>query len=202
MKRSFRKQIFIAFPYRRNGMLVGCKYRSIEKKFWQERQTESVFYGLDDIKKACSIIIVEGEIDKLSMEEAGYQNCISVPNGAPQKSQKVLKREPLKKEQDSKHRYLDNCKEYLKQASRIILATDADRPGQALAEDIALHVGMERCWRVRWPKRNKSDACRDANEVLVYLGPNALRDLIENAEPWGQSNFPEAMAKTKPVDTN
>lgn len=30
------------------------------------------------------------------------------------------------------------------QASRIILATDADRPGQALAEDIALHVGMER----------------------------------------------------------
>lgn len=31
-------QIFIAFPYRRNGMLVGCKYRSIEKKFWQVLQ--------------------------------------------------------------------------------------------------------------------------------------------------------------------
>jgi hypothetical protein len=26
---------------------------------------------------------VEGEIDKLSMEEAGYRNCVSVPDGAP-----------------------------------------------------------------------------------------------------------------------
>jgi twinkle protein len=26
---------------------------------------------------------VEGEIDKLSMEEAGFKNCVSVPDGAP-----------------------------------------------------------------------------------------------------------------------
>lgn len=26
---------------------------------------------------------VEGEIDKLSMEEAGFRNCVSVPDGAP-----------------------------------------------------------------------------------------------------------------------
>jgi twinkle protein len=26
---------------------------------------------------------VEGEIDKLSMEEAGFPNCVSVPDGAP-----------------------------------------------------------------------------------------------------------------------
>jgi hypothetical protein len=28
---------------------------------------------------------VEGEIDKLSMDEAGYRNCVSVPDGAPPK---------------------------------------------------------------------------------------------------------------------
>lgn len=28
---------------------------------------------------------VEGEIDKLSMEQAGLINCVSVPDGAPQK---------------------------------------------------------------------------------------------------------------------
>lgn len=27
---------------------------------------------------------VEGEIDKLSVEEAGFRNCVSVPGGAPQ----------------------------------------------------------------------------------------------------------------------
>lgn len=28
-------QNIIAFPYRQNGLLVGCKYRTLEKKFWQ-----------------------------------------------------------------------------------------------------------------------------------------------------------------------
>lgn len=28
---------------------------------------------------------VEGEMDKLSVEEAGFLNCISVPGGAPRK---------------------------------------------------------------------------------------------------------------------
>ena len=35
-------------------------------------------------------------MDKLSMEEAGYQNCISVPNGAPQK---VSRKEPPNEEE-------------------------------------------------------------------------------------------------------
>ena len=28
-------QLIIAFTYRQNGLLVGCKYRTIEKRFWQ-----------------------------------------------------------------------------------------------------------------------------------------------------------------------
>jgi twinkle protein len=52
---------------------------------YQEANTEKILYGLDDIKRARDIIIVEGEIDKLSMEEAGYRNCVSVPDGAPPK---------------------------------------------------------------------------------------------------------------------
>lgn len=79
-------QIIIAFTYRRNGMLIGCKYRTLEKRFWQEKSTDKVLYGLDDVREAEEIIIVEGEIDKLSVEEAGFPNCVSVPNGAPQSS--------------------------------------------------------------------------------------------------------------------
>lgn len=74
-------------------------------------------------------------------------------------------------------------------ASRIILATDADPPGQALAEELARRLGKERClftlpfallcilflivkfywlyrcWRVRWPKKNDTESYKDANEV-------------------------------------
>ncbi|XP_008807186.2 twinkle homolog protein, chloroplastic/mitochondrial-like isoform X2 [Phoenix dactylifera] len=178
MQRKYNDQIVIAFTYRRNGTLVGCKYREVSKKFWQERDTEKIFYGLDDIKQANDIIIVEGEVDKLSMEEAGYRNCVSVPDGAPAKVSEEI---PNEKE-DKKFQYLWTCKEYLDKASRIILATDVDPPGQALAEEIARRIGKERCWRVKWPKKNSTDVCKDANEVLMYLGPDALRKVVENAE--------------------
>ncbi|XP_066341108.1 primase homolog protein-like [Miscanthus floridulus] len=83
--------------------------------------------------------------------------------------------------QDKKYNYLWNCKDYLDSASRIILATDDDHPGQALAEELARRLGKERCWRVKWPKKNDTDTCKDANEVLMFLGPQALRKVIEDA---------------------
>jgi len=178
MQRQWKNKISIAFTYRRDGVVVGCKYREVDKKFSQEANTEKIFYGLDDIKRAQDIIIVEGEIDKLSMDEAGYRNCVSVPDGAPPKvSIKIPDRD-----QDKKYQYLWNCKDYLDSASRIILATDADPPGQALAEELARRLGKERCWRVKWPKKNETDTCKDANEVLMFLGPQALRKVIEDAE--------------------
>ncbi|OAY71515.1 Twinkle protein, chloroplastic/mitochondrial, partial [Ananas comosus] len=178
MQRRCDNKIVIAFTYRRDGTLVSCKYREVSKKFWQERNTEKIFYGLDDIRRTSDIIIVEGEIDKLSMEEAGFRNCVSVPDGAPAR---VANKVP-DEEEDTKFQYLWNCRQYLDMASRIILATDADPPGQALAEELARRIGKERCWRVQWPQKNSAEVCKDANEVLMYLGPDALRRVIENAE--------------------
>ncbi|KAI4970182.1 hypothetical protein ZWY2020_001096 [Hordeum vulgare] len=177
-QRKRNNKIVIAFTYRRDKVLVGCKYREVSKKFSQEANTEKILYGLDDIKQARDIIIVEGEIDKLSMEEAGYRNCVSVPDGAPAKVSNKLP----DKDHDKKYSYLWNCKEYLDPASRIILATDADPPGQALAEELARRLGKERCWRVKWPKKNETEFCKDANEVLMFLGPQALKEVIEGAE--------------------
>ncbi|KAK3188776.1 hypothetical protein Dsin_028337 [Dipteronia sinensis] len=178
-KRYGDNEVAIAFTYRRKGKLLNCKYRDITKRFWQEKDAEKILYGLDDIEGASDIVIVEGEIDMLSMEEAGIYNCVSVPDGAPSKvSQKDLPPE----DQDTKYQYLWNCKDYLMKASRIILATDGDLPGQALAEELARRLGRERCWRVRWPKKNEVDHFKDANEVLMYLGADALKEAVENAE--------------------
>ncbi|CAM0909353.1 unnamed protein product [Alopecurus aequalis] len=174
-QRKWYNKIVIAFTYRRDKVLIGCKYREVSKKFSQEPNTEKILYGLDDIKQARDIIIVEGEIDKLSMEEAGYRNCVSVPDGAPAQVSNKLP----DKDHDKKYQYLWNCKEYLDSASRIILATDADPPGQALAEELARRLGKERCWRVSWPKKNETEFCKDANEVLMFLGPRALKKVIE-----------------------
>lgn len=179
-------QIIIAFTYRRNGMLIGCKYRTLEKRFWQEKGTDKVLYGLDDVREAEEIIIVEGEIDKLSVEEAGFPNCVSVPNGAPQS---IASKELLPLEEDTRFSYLWNCKECLEKASRIVLATDGDLPGQALAEELARRLGKERCWQVSWPKKDEFSSCKDANEVLVNLGPEALKEAIECAVPYEMQNL-------------
>ncbi|KAI9198693.1 hypothetical protein LWI28_020694 [Acer negundo] len=172
-------QVVIAFPYKKDGVLVGCKYRTLEKKYWQERGTEKWLYGLDDINEAAEIIIVEGEIDKLAMEEAGFRNCISVPCGAPSK---VSARELPPWDKDTGYQYLWNCKEYLDKVSRVILATDGDQPGQALAEELARRLGKDRCRCVRWPKKDEFFFLNDANEVLKTLGTVALKEAIENAE--------------------
>ncbi|XP_054801956.1 uncharacterized protein LOC129305836 isoform X2 [Prosopis cineraria] len=140
-QRMFGYQIVIVFPYHRQGDLVSCKYRDMNKKFWQEADTEKIFYGLDDIEGQSDIIIVEGEMDKLAMEEAGFRNCVSVPDGAPAM---VSSKGLPPKEKDNKYLYLWNCKDYIKGASRIILATDGDLPGQALAEELARRIGKER----------------------------------------------------------
>lgn len=178
-QRECKDFLTIAFTYRRDGKLVNCKYRTLDKKFWQEKNTERILYGLDDIKRASEIIIVEGEIDKLSLEEAGFLNCVSVPDGAPAK---VSPKELPHEEEDKKYEYLWNCKSYLEKATRIILATDSDPPGQALTEELARRLGKERCWKVTWPKRNDKEMCKDANEVLMHLGPEALKQAIKNAD--------------------
>jgi twinkle protein len=75
----------LVFPYMRDGELVNIKYRGSDKSFWQIKGAEKIMFGLDDIVGAREIVIVEGEMDKLALEQAGIKNVVSVPDGAPGK---------------------------------------------------------------------------------------------------------------------
>ena len=95
-------------------------------------------------------------------------------------------------EEETKFAYLWNCRAVLDQAVRIILATDSDAPGQALAEELARRLGRDRCWRVRWPTTDDKGeqqgqaelARKDANEVLMKDGREELHRLVAAAEPY------------------
>jgi twinkle protein len=165
----------IAFPYMRNGEVVNVKYRTKDKRFRQEKGAEKVFYGLDTIGDAKEIYIVEGEIDALSLREIGFPNVLSVPDGAP----KAVRDEPINPDEDVKFSYVWNCRDELSRVEKFILATDADGPGLALAEELARRFGREKCWRVTWPEKRK-----DANEVLLHEGAEALIDCLTAARPW------------------
>jgi twinkle protein len=169
----------ITFPYLRGGELVNIKFRSLDDKaFRQVKDAEKIFFGLDDIADAKAAIIAEGELDKLALEEAGFLNVVSVPDGAPSR---VKSGEP--DINDTKFSYLADCADHLDRLERIIIAVDDDAPGRALAEELARRLGKARCWQAHWP--NAGDAsCKDANETLVVHGAEVLRECVEQAVPY------------------
>jgi twinkle protein len=169
----------IAFPYHRGGEVVNVKFRALAaKEFAQVKDAEKILYGLDDIVDTKTAIIVEGECDKLALEEAGFRHVVSVPDGAVAKV-----KEGAPDPDDRKFEYLANSAAQLDRLERIVLATDADGPGQALAEELARRLGKDRCWRVRWPDGNDAQR-KDANDVLQHDGAQVLRECIERAEPY------------------
>ena len=150
-KISFEKGAF-KFPFNKNGEVVNIKSRTLDKKFWQEEGAEKIFYGYDDIDNEITII-TEGEIDKLSMETAGFINSVSVPDGAPSVGTKSY---------SNKFNFLDDCEGRLNEVKQFIIAVDNDEPGKLLEEELARRLGWGRCSRVVWPEGRK-----DANEVLI-----------------------------------
>lgn len=155
----------IHFPYYRGEDLINVKHRDGKKNFRMEAGAERILYGLNDLSN--TTIIVEGEMDKLSMEEAGFKNCVSVPDGAPS---------PNTKNYASKFSFFD---ESAKAVEEWIIAVDGDEPGKRLEEELARRFGREKCRRVVWP-----EGCKDANDVLVKHGSLKLTELVENAQPY------------------
>jgi twinkle protein len=85
------------------------------------------------------LIITEGEVDTLSVMEAGYTNVISVPDGAS----------------DKKLEWVEELDKDLAGFKRIVLLTDGDSVGIAMRNELARRLGRHRCWRVDWPEDAK-----------------------------------------------
>lgn len=172
MPQSEEEKMALSFPYYRNNELVNVKYRSGTKEFRSEVNAERILYGLDDISdNDKTVIFVEGEMDKLSLYEAGIRNCVSVPDGAPS---------PETKDYSSKFDFLNEEKiNGVEKGRTYIIAVDNDLAGQRLQEELARRLGKEVCSRVTWP-----EGCKDANDVLVNHGQGVLRECIDHAEPY------------------
>lgn len=155
----------VMFPYYRGGEVINVKYRTRDKLFRLASGAERILYGINDITE--TLIWVEGEMDKLSLEEAGFTSVVSVPDGAPA---------PDSKSYDSKFDFMD-CKE-LEQVTTHIIAVDNDLPGRRLEEELVRRLGRHKCLVVKWP-----EGCKDANDTLVAYGSRTLAESIKAAAP-------------------
>jgi len=163
MPQTGKSENTIQFNYYMGDQLINVKYRDGRKNFKLYKGAEKIFYNINSIVGYDACVIVEGEMDVLAMHEAGVKNVISVPNGATLNSNNLD--------------YLDNCIDYFDDKEKIILAVDADEPGQALRQEFIRRLGAEVCYLVDF------EDCKDANDYLVKYGAKKLRDVIDNVRP-------------------
>lgn len=154
MPKANKEVLTINFNYFRNDELINIKYRANGKDFKMHKDAELIFYNLDGIKDADTCYIVEGEMDALSLIQAGINNVVSVPNGATISTNNLS--------------YFDNCFEYFINKKEIILWVDNDIAGRKLKYDLAERLGFDRC------KYIEIEDCKDANEYLLKHGLNAV----------------------------
>jgi len=156
----------ICFNYFRNEELINIKYRAKNKDFKMVKDAELIFYNLDAIKDEEEVYITEGEIDAMSLYEAGIYNVISVPNGAAVSGSQKLE-------------YLDNCWRYFTKTKKVVLMVDNDAAGDKLRDELARRIGHGKCWVA-----NYYDGCKDTNDILVKHGKAALVSVVEQIKPY------------------
>ena len=164
----------IGFVYGDRSQPSAIKWRAINEKAFTQEGAAREFYGIEFIPEdANELIIVEGECDALALASAGIA-AVSCPNGAPQ----MVSDRAFSPEDDNKFSYIWEARELIERCDKIILATDDDKAGHALSEEIARRIGRAKCWAIKYPA-----GCKDANDVIKQHGAEALKDIVDKSQP-------------------
>jgi twinkle protein len=155
-------------------MTVKCRYprkpKKGENKEWYLPNYDNtpILFNMNKIDPTQPLIISEGQIDLLSIIEAGYKNVVSIPGGT----------------ENSK--WIEFCYDWLERFEKIILWFDSDTPGVNARKEAAARLGSWRTLFVDMPyDEYEIDGIKrplkDANDVLITSGKEKIIDLIENA---------------------
>ena len=160
---------WMAFPYKdQRGNVVNIKFRTRNKKFKQSPNAMRTLYNYNSCHDSDTVIFVEGEIDVLTLMECGFDNVVSLPDGAPS--------EATFNPNDARFTALENCP---LTAKKIILFTDNDKAGKALHASLLHRFGKDMCWYVDYPAD-----CKDANEILTSYGRDEIKKRISGARAY------------------
>ncbi len=147
----------LIFPYIKNKLLVGAKYRTPDKNIWKEPNCEPTLYNIDN----CSgemLIATEGEMDCLALKEYGFDS-VSIPSGTNDLT------------------WIEHEWEWLRQFKNIYLIMDYDKAGRKAVDQISTRLGKWRCFNVILPYK-------DVNECLMQgVKTSVILNCIDNAKP-------------------
>lgn len=160
----------LVFPfYDDMGKLVFVKYRNTKfvkgktkgAKEWSQTDTMPILFGM---KQATAydqpLVIAEGQIDSLSIAEAGVPNAVSVPTGA------------------NGFTWLTPCYEWVCKFKTVIVFGDYENGKITLLDVLKSRLPMT----VKAVRKVDYLGEKDANDILRKYGTDALQKAVMNAE--------------------
>lgn len=156
----------LVFPfYDDENILTFVKYRNTnpdaKSKEWCESETKPILFGMNHIKSFDKpLIITEGQIDCLSVAEAGFDNVVSVPTGA------------------KGFTWFKHCYKWITKFSEIIVFGDCDGESVTLVD--GLHMRLKR--KIKVVKIDDYLGEKDANDILTKYGKSAIIKAVKDAE--------------------
>lgn len=178
-------QHILAFPfYDENNVLQFLKYRRTDfdkarhkNKEWCEKDTKPILFGMAQCVDFGRLVVTEGQIDSLSVAEAGISNAVSVPNGC------------------NGFTFLENVWDWIVKFEEVVVFGDCEDGKITLLDTL----------RKRLPNSVKAVQTadylgeKDANDILRKYGAGAVRKAVENAQAPPVSHVKE-LADVQAVD--
>lgn len=176
----------MAFPFRdENGDLTFIKYRNIEfvkgetkgSKEFCEKNCKPILFGMNHCVDFGTLIITEGQIDSLSIAEAGLNNAVSVPMGK------------------NAFTWIPHVWDWITKFENIIIFGDCEEGKITLSETLSKRFPD----KVKIVKVEDYQGYKDANEILQNFGKEAIWKAIQNAESIVPKRY-KNMSKVEFVD--
>lgn len=176
----------LVFPfYLPSGELKFVKYRKTDfqkgkdkAKEWCEANCMPILFGMDHCDtNDKTLIITEGQIDSLSVVQAGFKNAVSVPTGM------------------NGFTWYPHCAEWLKQFTELIIFGDCENGKVTLVDGLTKRFEG----KIRVVQEENYKGCKDANDILRQYGTAAIADAIQNAKVLPDSSIID-LADVEPLD--
>lgn len=164
---------WVAIPTMRGDRVVRWKYRRPTKiegqvNFLQDAGGEQCVWNVDALYDETlaeqPLIITEGEFDAIAAIQSGFVRTVSLPNGST-----------IPTGMDSSA-WIDEILKVVPRDQQIIIATDADEPGEKAMRDLAVRLGAGRCRYMTYPV-----GCKDLNDAARLFGVRGVAESYNRA---------------------
>ena len=179
----------LVFPFfDEDNTLRFIKYRDTKwnkrkksPKEYSEKDTMPILFGMNHCKGFDRLIITEGQIDSLSVAEAGFDNAVSVPTGA------------------TGFTWLTHNWLWITKFKEIIVFGDCEHGKITLLDTLSARLPKEITIKAVRIKDYLGE--KDANDILCKYGKKAIKCCIDNADIPHLDNVKE-LADVQNVDIN